>query len=105
MPVDAAVLAELREQAAQGVAARTRQLTEDRDRAIEDAVKAGKITPARREHWQKSWAADPDGTKDLLASLAPGLVVPLEDIGEPGSDEPTDADAEFAGLFRPGKGA
>lgn len=102
--IEEAVLNELREQASQGVAARTRQLTEDRDRAIEDAIRAGKTAPARREHWQTAWAADPDGTRDVLASLAPGLV-PLEDIGEPGSDQPAAAsDAAFDRLFTvPGK--
>jgi hypothetical protein len=90
--IDEATLAELREQASQGVAARARQLTEDRDRAIDDAIKAGKTMPARRDHWQTAWAADPDGTRQMLASLAPGLV-PLEDVGEPGG-EPANADAD-----------
>ncbi|WP_326829688.1 phage protease [Streptosporangium sp. NBC_01810] len=89
--IDEATLAELRERAEQGAAARTQQLTESRDRAIDDAVKAGKIPPARVEHWQKAWAADPDGTRQTLASLAPGLV-PIEDIGEPGGDDALDAD-------------
>lgn len=98
--IDEATLAELREQAAQGVAARARQLTEDRDRAIKDAIREGKTPPARREHWEKSWAADPDGTRDLLASLAPGLV-PLEDLGEPGGEDTSSSaeDAEYDALF------
>ncbi|WP_188188045.1 phage protease [Nonomuraea sp. SYSU D8015] len=98
--IDEATLADLREKAEQGVAARARQLTEDRDRTIDDAIRAGKTPPARREHWQKAWAADPEGTRELLASLAPGLV-PLEDVGEPGG-EPTDqADdgSQYDGIF------
>ncbi|WP_436759334.1 phage protease [Streptosporangium sp. V21-05] len=105
--IEEAVLNELREQASQGVAARTRQLTEDRDRAIEDAIRAGKTAPARRDHWQKSWAADPDGTRDVLASLAPGLV-PLADIGEPGGEPAggSDIDADIDSLFStPGRSA
>jgi hypothetical protein len=90
--IDEATLADLRQKAEQGVAARARQLTEDRDRAIDDAIKAGKTLPARRDHWQQAWAADPDGTRQMLASLAPGLV-PLEEIGEPGG-EPAEADDE-----------
>lgn len=90
--IDEATLADLRQKAEQGVAARARQLTEDRDRAIDDAIKAGKTLPARRDHWQQAWAADPDGTRQMLASLAPGLV-PLEEIGEPGG-EPTELDDE-----------
>lgn len=89
--VDEGTLALLREQAAQGVAARTQQLTEARDRAIDDAVNAGKIPPARAEYWQQSWAADPDGTRQTLASLPAGLI-PIEDLGEPGGDEDLDAD-------------
>lgn len=102
--IDEATLNELREQAKQGVVARARQLTEDRDRTIDDAIKAGKTPPARREHWQKSWAADPDGTRDVLASLAPGLV-PMVDIGEPGREpDSSGADAEFDRAFStPGK--
>lgn len=97
--IEEATLNELKDNAAQGVAARARQLTEDRDRAIEDAIKAGKTLPARREHWQKAWTADADGTRQMLASLAPGLV-PLEDVGQPGGDPAAvDDEAEFDGLF------
>lgn len=93
--IDEATLADLREKAEQGVAARARQLTEDRDRTISDAINAGKTLPARREHWEKAWAADPDGTRQMLASLAPGLV-PLEEIGEPGGDPERANDDGFA---------
>ncbi|MFI7468143.1 phage protease [Nonomuraea sp. NPDC049646] len=102
--IDEATLADLREKAEQGVAARARQLTEDRDHAIAAAINEGKTLPARREHWEKAWAADPDGTRQMLASLAPGLV-PLEDVGEPGG-EPTndDEDAFYDRAFsKPGK--
>ncbi|MFI7125987.1 phage protease [Nonomuraea sp. NPDC050153] len=95
--VDEAVLADLREKAEQGVAARARQLIEDRDRAIEDAIQAGKTLPARRDHWKQAWAADAEGTRQALASLPAGLV-PLEDLGEPGG-EPADTDSEFDSLF------
>lgn len=84
--IDEATLAELREAAQQGVAARARQLNEDRDRTIAAAIGDGRIPPARRDHWLASWKADPDGTKATLASLAPGLV-PLQDAGVPGPAE------------------
>ena len=102
--IEETMLNELREQAAQGVAARAQQRTEARDRALDDAVKAGKFPPARREHYAKAWDADPDGTKQLLASLADGLV-PMADIGEPGG-EPSSDDDEFDRFFStpvPGK--
>jgi ATP-dependent protease ClpP protease subunit len=96
--IDEATLAELREQAAEGVAARAQQRVEARDRALDDAVKAGKFPPARREHWARLYDLDPEGTRQTLASLADG-VVPLQDVGEPGG-EPTDADeSEFDSLF------
>jgi len=102
--VDSERLAQLERQAAEGVAARAQQRTEARDRALDDAVKAGKFPPARREHYAKAWDADPDGTKQLLASLADGLV-PMADIGEPGG-EPSSDDDEFDRFFStpvPGK--
>jgi ATP-dependent protease ClpP protease subunit len=97
--VDKATLDELRQQASEGVAARAQQRTEARDRAISDAISKGKVLPARRQHWQDSWDADPDGTRAMLDSLAEGLI-PLADLGEPGG-EPTDNgfDAEVDRLF------
>jgi hypothetical protein len=97
--VDKATLDELRQQASEGVAARAQQLTEARDRAISDAISKGKVLPARKQHWQDSWDADPDGTRAMLDSLAEGLI-PLAEIGEPGG-EPTDNgfDAEVDRLF------
>lgn len=99
--IDEATLTQLREQAAEGVAARAQQRTEARDRALDDAVKAGKFAPARRDHWARLYDADPDGTRQTLASLEAGLV-PLADKGTPGGEEPADAVfADFDRLFPP----
>ena len=84
--IDASTLANLREMAEQGVAARARQLTEDRDRTIKAAIDEGKIPPARKAHFEQLWKADPDGARQTLASLAPGLV-PVADQGVPGGAE------------------
>ena len=35
------------------------------------AIQAGKIAPARRAHFEASWAADPEGTKTVPASPRP----------------------------------
>lgn len=86
--VETTVLDELRSGAQQGVEARQRQLAEDRDRAIEAAIRSGRTTPARREHWQSAWNADPDGTRQILASLAPGLV-PVTELGHGDTAENT----------------
>jgi hypothetical protein len=89
--VDETQLADLRAAAEDGRAAREQQRTEARDAAISAAIGDGKIPPARKEHWEKAWAADPDGTRQTLASLAPGLV-PVADLGTPGGDEDLDGD-------------
>lgn len=91
--IDQATLDDLRAKAALGVLAHERQATEDRDRALNDAIQAGKFPPARREAWSKLWDADPEGTRQTLASLAEGTV-PLVDNGEPGSEP--DGSAENA---------
>jgi hypothetical protein len=99
--IDEATLTQLREQASEGVAARAQQRTEARDRALDDAIKAGKFPPARRDHWAKYYDADPEGARTTLASLEAGLV-PLVDQGAPGGEETKDAfDAEFDAVFPP----
>jgi ATP-dependent protease ClpP protease subunit len=90
--IETTVLDELRNGARQGTEARQRQLTEDRDRAIDNAIRTGRTTPARREHWQNAWDADPEGTRQTLEALAPGLV-PVEEIGNAGDGTPTTNEA------------
>lgn len=63
-----------------------KQEEQERDTTIKAAVAEGKFGRARIEHWSKAWDADPEGTKALLASLAPGLV-PVEEIGAQGGPE------------------
>ena len=97
--MDETQLTDLRAAAEDGRAAREQQRTEARDAAITAAIGDGRITPARREHWQTAWEADPEGTAQTLASLAPGLV-PLADVGAPGGEpDATAEDAEFDRLF------
>lgn len=99
--IDEATLTQLREQASEGVAARAQQRTESRDRTLDDAIKAGKFPPARRDHWAKLYDADPEGARATLASLEAGLV-PLADQGAPGGEETTESfDAEFDRMFPP----
>lgn len=93
--VDEATLADLRRQAAEGVAARAQQLTEARDRSISAAIAEGRIPPARREHWAALWQADPEGTETTLASLAAGTI-PLADLGTTAGDDVTAQEAEYA---------
>lgn len=79
---------------------RASQQRTDRERAVDDAIKAGKFAPSRRDHWLRVYEADPEGTAQLLAGLTPGQV-PVDDFGMPGVGDGPDIDAEFAGLFPP----
>lgn len=47
---------------------------------LDEAVRVGKIPPARREHYLNLLKVDPEGTKQILASLAPGLI-PVDERG------------------------
>jgi len=42
-----------------------------RDTLIGEAIQAGKLLPSRTQYWQEQYNADPEGTKALLARLAP----------------------------------
>lgn len=84
--VEQSVLDELRAAGEEGRAARRQQLEDQRDRAIDAAIESGRIAPARREHYVAAWAADAEGTEQLLASLAPGLV-PVAELGHSGGVE------------------
>ena len=83
-----------------GEAARRQQLLTERDQHIQAAIAAGKFPAGRREHWERIWAADPEGTKTVLAGLTPG-VVPLSDIGTAAGPETELLDEEYRRLFPP----
>lgn len=85
--VETAVLDDLRTGAAAGRSAREQLDHQARDAAIDAAIADGRTTPARREHWVASWTADADGTRDMLAALAPGLAVPTSESGHSGEPE------------------
>ena len=98
--VDAAQWDALQVAAKAGQDARAAQLTAHRDGVIMAAVRAGKFPPARKEHWEKLWTADPEGTEQTIGTLAAGLV-PLVDIGDAGGEPGTSEDAEYEKLFGP----
>lgn len=98
--VDNETLATLRTGAEDGRAARDQQRTEHRDRTISAAIAAGKIPPARKEHFEAAWQADATGTEQLLSALAPGLV-PVEERGHAQTPtESTKATVDSAALGR-----
>lgn len=88
--VDSEVLAELRAGAQAGRTANTKLEDQERDSAIQAAVRAGKIPKSRVEHYATAWKADPEGTKALLDSLEAGLI-PVDE--EKGSADDPDASA------------
>lgn len=61
--------------------------TDRRKTDLDGAIKAGKFPKSRREHYEKMYQADPDGTRQLLASMAEGLI-PVDERGAtpPGDD-------------------
>lgn len=78
--IDAEQLAELRNAAAAGAAARAQQQNEARAAILNNAIRDGKFPPARREHYAKLLEADEEGTRALIDSLEPGLV-PVAELG------------------------
>ena len=83
--VDAAALAQLQRDAAQGVAARQQQENERRSQLVAAAVADGRIPPARAQHWSGLLAADP-GSETVLAGLAPDTV-PVTEKGHSGTGD------------------
>ncbi|GFG72700.1 DUF6582 domain-containing protein [Mycobacterium botniense] len=81
--IEQAQLDELKAAAAQGVEARARQIAEEDERIVMAAIQQGKIAPARKQHWLDSLRADREGTKQVLESLAAGLI-PTSEIGHQG---------------------
>lgn len=75
-----------------------RQVAE-RDQVLAEAVRAGKFSRVRVEHWARLWDADPEGTREVLASLQKN-VVPVTDIGAAGNGSGLDdVDEEYANVF------
>lgn len=75
-----------------------RQAVKERDTVIASAVREGKFTVARSDHWKRLWDVDPEGTRQVLAGLQKN-VVPINDIGAVGSNDPDDVDDEYAAVF------
>lgn len=79
-------------------AADAKRRRDERDQVIAAAVREGKFTPARKEHWARLWDADPEGTREVISSLTRN-VMPVEAMGAAYDDD--EFDAEFASLFPP----
>jgi hypothetical protein len=103
--VDEAALAEIRRQAEEGAAVAARMRQQDRDQTIRAAIGEGRFSPARREHFERMWDRDPDGTRTLLTAsadqggLEPGLVPVGPEIGASGDGEGAAPADEGTGWF------
>lgn len=88
--VDAATFAQMQQQLAQGVAAHKTLTAQADAKVVDAAIDAGKITPARRNHYMALMASDRADTADLLQNrLAAGASVPLTEIGHSADATPS----------------
>ena len=93
--VDSDTLAALRTEAAEGRQVKAAAAKARIDGQVADAIRAGKITPARRDHWVTLITADP-GMADVLASVPDETAVPRTEIGHSAdTDDLTDAATWF----------
>lgn len=74
---------------------------QDRDSTIKEAVRVGKFPPARKAHYEKLWDIDPVGTREVIASLAAGLIPVTASGYDTDADDTNFADAEYEHLFPP----
>lgn len=101
MRVDASAWQEREDRLARLEAAAKKARDNERDQIIASAVKDGKFTPNRKQHWSRLWDADPEGTREVIAGLAKN-VVPVEELGFADGDAELD---EYASLFPPARKA
>lgn len=93
--IDTDTLTALRADAAEGRQVKAAAAKAKIDGQVNDAIRAGKITPARRDHWVTLITADP-GMADVLASVPDETAVPRTEIGHSAdTDDLTDAATWF----------
>lgn len=107
--IDAEELARLRSGAETAQELQARMAREERDRVLAAAMQEGRFPPSRREHYERAWASDPEGTRTLLTApedqggLAPNTVPvaarAAQPSGEAGGTEDADHEAYMARHF------
>lgn len=95
--VDSEVLAQLQRDAEDGRTARAEQAAARREQVVDDAIKAGKFGPARRDAWLNRLERDEEGGLADLEALTPGLV-PVSQVGDAGDELDAD-EAAYARVF------
>lgn len=80
----------------------TKRERDERDQVIAQAVKDGRFTVAQKAHFAKLWDADPEGTRNLIASLQKNVALAVAELGHAGEEGEVDAEfAEFDDLYPP----
>lgn len=103
--VEANMWQQVRSGAEQGATVAARLARQDRDAAITAAIGEGRFSPAQREHFERLWDANPDGTRTLLTAeadkggLAKGLVPVTAEVGAAGDGDGTGPEGEGTGWF------
>jgi hypothetical protein len=88
----------LRVSAARGEEAWNKMRAAECAGVLDAAIKAGKFPPARRDHYERLWAADPDGTKDMVEKLAAN-VIPVMTSGYPGLGDEAEQDLAYSAMY------
>lgn len=99
--IDAKVLEQLQRDAELGRQANEQLVAASRTSDIERALEEGRIAPASREQWESAHERDPEGTRSLLATLAPNTVPVHAERGHAGDPASlsNDDDAAYAATF------
>lgn len=87
--IDRDSLTALKAQAAEGTQIKAAAAKAEVEAAVDDAVREGKITRARRGHWVTLCTADP-GMRAVLASIPRETAVPMTEIGHSVQSEDED---------------
>lgn len=95
--LDQSIVNAMQEDAKRGREAYENMRKNERDSIIASAISDGKFAPSRKEAWEKLWDADPDGTREQIKNLTPGLV-PLQASGYPGNETHQETETYF-GLY------
>jgi hypothetical protein len=93
--IDADTLEQVKAGAAAGQQVAATLGQQRRDQTITAAIKAGKFAAGRREHYEKAWEADAEGTQKLLtAKVEEGGLAPVIPVGQIEAGRAGDGDAD-----------
>lgn len=96
--VDAAIVTELQGLAKKGELAYKELQRQECDSVIDNAIKAGKFPPSRKEHWKNLWNQDPEGTKEYINNLE-GNLIPMAASGYAGVDGDYEENALYKAVY------